>query len=270
MALLPFTPAAMQIIGIIGDLINAWAPFIAQMVGVLLPVAGQVLNAFKPLGPVFAALGPILAVLGQAFAIVLTALLQALAPILIALTPLIQQVAVAFAANLVSAIQALTPFLVGLANMLANHPKLVMGVVTAIGVMLSAWNLFKSVVLALTGPLMLIRLAMMLLGVTFKQLLAPVWSVATTIGGWISKLAGAFSEVGIFRLALNLLGQAFSFLFRSILGAIGPIGWLIIIFTTLFASNEQLRQAVYRQRGEHHRELAHPGHQRPDRGRQLP
>jgi phage-related protein len=64
MALLPFTPAAMQIVGIIGDLINAWAPFIAQMVGALLPVAGQVLNAFKPLGPVFAALGPILAVLG--------------------------------------------------------------------------------------------------------------------------------------------------------------------------------------------------------------
>ncbi|GAA4845471.1 hypothetical protein GCM10023201_40900 [Actinomycetospora corticicola] len=244
LAMLPFAPMAIDMLTMVAMLIEAWTPFIAMFVGQLLPVFGMLLQALMPLGPVLAALAPILAVLGQAFSMVLGAVLTALAPILVALTPLIEQLAMAFAQQLVAAIQAATPFLVGLATFMSQHPGLVLGVISVLGGLFSAWTLLKTAVGALLGPLMLMRLATLALGISAATMGSMFGGAFAGVIGIVGRFIGQFSFMRLAGTLLGGIGGGIMGIGRAVLGALGPVGWIITALTIMYSSSEAFRGAI--------------------------
>lgn len=234
--LLPLAPASFELLNQLSALLVILAPFVAQLLGGLIPAASAVLSALVPLGPVLAALQPILLVLGQAFATVLLAVLQALAPILVALTPLITEFAVQWAEGLAASLVAVTPLLVTIFTWLSTHASTVVTMVTVVGGLVAAFQpllwILGLVVAALHGWL-IIRVATAAL--TFFGL------QGTVVGSLLLRL---LSPLNLIKMALPIIGRLLMMLGRSMLAALGPVGWLITGLTLLYSSNAEFRDAV--------------------------
>ena len=243
-ALLPFAPAGLQMLGLVGALVAAWTPFIAIMTGQLLPVFPMLVAALMPLGAVLGALSPILAVLGQAFAMVLGAVLQALVPVLVALTPLIQQLALAFAAQLVDAIQSATPLLVAVATWMSAHPQLVLAVISALAGLLGAFHAISAVVSAVFSPLLMLKLAMNLFGFEAAAAGGVVGGLGARFAGFFGSLFRGTGVLGLARTLVEFLAGMLQRLAGAALAAIGPLGWIAIALGVLYSQNEAFRGAV--------------------------
>ena len=234
--LLPLAPAGFDFLNQVSALVVALAPFIAQLLGGLIPAASAFLEALRPLGPVLGALQPILLVLGQAFSAVLGAVLQALAPILVALTPLIQALATQLATNLVSSIETLTPLLVAVATWLGQNPGLVLGVISVIGGLMGALKplaFVLGIVVSALHNFLIIKVA--------QAALAAFGLQGSVFGQLLIRL---LSPINLLKMVLPMVGRAVMMLGRSVLAAMGPLGWILTIFGLLYSSNEQFRNAI--------------------------
>lgn len=242
-AFIPLAPAGFALLEALAGLLSYAIPFLVQFLQPMIPAAMAFLDALRPLFPVLAALGPILGILGLALAQVLGPLLQVLAPILVALTPLIQAFATQLATSLVASLQAVAPFLLMFATWLGQNPGLVIGVVTAIGTLM---GFLKP--LAFVLGIVVSALHSFIIIAVVKALLSGLGLEATLFGRAILLILSPINlfraVMGILPRLLPLIGQGISFIGRAILGAMGPVGWLITAFTLLYSTNEQFRNAI--------------------------
>ncbi|ALE77670.1 hypothetical protein WY02_03515 [Pseudonocardia sp. AL041005-10] len=235
-ALLPIAPASLGILDALSRLIMSLSGPLVQALAGMFPSVYAFIDALGFLGPFLVALSPILNVLGIALSQILGAALQALIPILTALTPLIQVMAEQFAGSLVAGIQAATPWLVGFAQWASQNPGLVIGVISVIGGLLT----FLKPLAFLLGLVVTALHGWVVMNVA-RSLLTGLGLAASPVG---RALMLVLSPINLLKMALPLLGKALSFIASRMLAALGPVGMLIAIFTTLFATNEQFRGAV--------------------------
>lgn len=233
---MPLAPAAFDLFNQLAGLLTILSPFIAMLLGGLIPAASAFLSALTPLGPLLAALTPILAVLGTALAQVLLAVLQALTPILIALTPLIVAFAQAWADGITSTLQVATPILTAVAGFLSEHASLL---VTLTGVVGGLGLAFHPLLFVL--GLLVTHLHNMLI---LRVVLGAVRALGLGGGLLEGVLVRLLSPFSLIKELLPWIARGLGMIGRAILGAMGPLGWLLTIVGFLYSSNAQFRDMI--------------------------
>lgn len=173
---------------------------------------------------------------GDALSQVLGAALKAIAPIVTALGPALQTLATSIGDHLSGAITAVTPALTRFAELLSQNPEVLANIAKAIAVTAISFGPLVAI-LGVAGTL----LKGLLLARVAAAAIGALGIEGTTAARVIRLLATPLSAL---RAELPLLAGLFGRLGASFVLALGPVGALIIAFSTLYSTSSQFRAAM--------------------------
>lgn len=173
---------------------------------------------------------------GDALSQVLGAALKAVAPIVTALGPALQTLATSIGEHLSGAITAVTPALTRFAEILSANPEVLANIAKAVEIAAISFGPLVAI-LGVAGTL----LKGLLLARVAAAAIGALGIEGTTAARVIRLLATPLSAL---RAELPLIAQGFGSLVARLLLFAGPVGAVIVLFSTLYATSSQFRDGM--------------------------
>lgn len=175
-------------------------------------------------------------VVGDNVSQVLGVALRAATPLLVALGPAAQALANALGGELTAVIERLAPLFTRLATALSANPELLSQLAHAAALLVIGFQPAVAIIGVMASVLQGLVLARVV-----SLALGQLGQSGTVLGRVLMALV---SPMALIREALPLIARGAGYLVASLGIAAGPVGVLIVAFTTLYASSSQFRDAV--------------------------